>query len=63
MGVDAEGCPGVLVLEVVEGLEGEGVQVGGVSGWGVVGGDEGGEGGWWWGCGGFHGGMEVRVWF
>ena len=34
--VDAEACPGVLVLEIVEGLEGEGVQVGGVSGWGVV---------------------------
>ena len=43
--MDVQGDPGMLVLEVVEGLEGEVVVVGGVcGGWGV-GGDEGGEGG------------------
>lgn len=62
MRVDVEGGPGVLVLEVVEDLEGEVVVVGGVGrrGAGVgVGGYEGGEGGrgrdgrWHWWIGGF----------
>ena len=42
--MDAEGRPRMLMLEVVEDLEGEVVVVRGVSGWRVVGGDEGGEG-------------------
>lgn len=37
----------MLILEVVEDLEGEVVVVRGVSGWRGVGGDEGGEGGRW----------------
>lgn len=61
MRVDVEGGPGVLVLEVVEDLEGEVVVVGGVGRRGMgVGGYEGGEGGrgrdgrW-------HGGLAVLV--
>ena len=42
--MDAEGCPRVLILEVVEDLESEVVVVGGVSGWRGAGGEEGGEG-------------------
>lgn len=37
----------MLILEVVEDLEGEVVVVRGVRGWRGVGGDEGGEGGRW----------------
>lgn len=35
----------MLMLEIVEDLEGKAVVVGGVGGWRGVGGDEGGEGG------------------
>lgn len=61
MRVDVEGGPGVLVLEVVEDLEGEVVVVGGVGRRGMgVGGYEGGEGGRG-GDDGAHGGLEVLV--
>ena len=43
--MDAEGCPRVLILQVVEDLESEVVVVGGVRGWRGAGGEEGGEGG------------------
>ncbi len=43
--MNAEGRPRMLMLEVVEDLEGEVVVVRGVSGLRGVGGDEGGEGG------------------
>ena len=45
MSMDGEGCPRVLMLEVMEDLEGKVVVVGRVSGWRGVGGDEGREGG------------------
>ncbi len=43
--MDVQEGPGMLMLEVVEDLEGEGVVVGGGGGGRGVGGDEGGEGG------------------
>lgn len=46
--MDMEGRPRMLILQVVEDLEGEVVVVRGVGGWRGVGGDEGGEGGWRW---------------
>lgn len=60
--MDVEGGPGVLVLEVVEDLEGEVVVVGGVGRRGRrgMGGYEGGEGGRGRGDGG-HGGLEVSI--
>ncbi len=45
MRMNVEGRPRMLMLEVVEDLEGEVVVVRGVTGWRGVGGDEGGEGG------------------
>ena len=45
MSVNTEGCPGVLILQVMEDLEGKVVVMKRMTGWRGVRGDEGGEGG------------------